>query len=240
MNEIQRRYLKRRKEEIFSRCNHDEMDCVCKRKFRREMKLIMEGNIPIRYIKLKFCDITHPSLKAHKKMVMKYCKDYKRYFKEGIGFYFYGSTGLGKTALGILILKYVREKGKSVYFIDLKDLVMRYTSIWNEVGEKKKEYQDKFEKEILSVDYLMIDGLGLDINSKMIYDIMEKVMTTRVNGNLPTILTARHSIDTFCTQKQCHVPDKMKSLIDSVCIEKRFSGVDFRRNKMEVISENLK
>jgi len=227
MDIVQKKYLKRRKEEIFEKCNHKKMNCDCMRKFKKEMKLI-RSNIPIKYISLKMKDITHPQIRIQKKVIKKYIKKIDEYFKRGIGFYLYGQTGLAKTALGVMILKAAIDKGKTAYFIDYRDLIDFYTKIWKMSGSEKGDTEKEFEDKIYCVDYLLIDNLGSEIKTKIDFSILEKILRKRNYANLPTIITSNVKITQYSRQKHCKFPDTMKSLLKANNKEIEFVGMDYR------------
>jgi len=226
LNRVEERFYKRQKKKILDKCTH-EGNCRCRRKVKWILNKI-EANIPLKYIRYGFKNMTHPDIQKAKKAIQFYVKNLDVYFDEGEGYYLHGSPGLGKTAFGTIILSYALSKGFTIYYEEFADLVEFYTKAWDKQGDAKEEIRHAFVDKVYESDFLMIDGLGLEIKSSIGTSIMERVVRTRVNYNLPTIYASRLSLDTLCEN---HFKSKaLLSLItESINNEITLVGKDARK-----------
>ena len=229
LNKIQKRYLLRQKKKIMVKCNHQDY-CRCKRKVKWIRNKI-EANIPLKYILYGFKDMNAKDVKEIKISIQLYVKKLHSYFEEGTGYYLSGKEGLGKTAFGTIALSYALSKGYSIHYEEFTDLIEFYTRAWDKQGNERDEIKADFVESIYESDFLMIDGLGQEIPSKININILERVVRTRVNYNLPTIYASRLPMDIFCEN---HLKSKaLLSLLTGSVKEVNFEGKDYRKEKQK-------
>ena len=231
LNKLQRKYLLRRKEELLKDCKHTGM-CECRKVFHLEMKKV-KANIPFKYINFELKDVTHQAIKTEKELVKSYIKSQAKYYKEGRGLYMWGQPGLAKTALGTIILSYALRKGYSAHYIEFQDLAEFYTKAWDFSGDERREIKEDYDEKINHVDFLMIDNLGQEIDTKINPNILEKVIRFRVYHQLPIIYTSNKKLSVYCRNLKSSSGIIHSLFAESIQREIEFQGADFRKTQMK-------
>lgn len=89
--------------------------------------------------------------------VEKYCNNLKKAREMGIGFLFMGQNGVGKTSLGIIILKEALARGYSAFYITLPEV---FRQIY--LGFKNTDILIELKKKLYNTDFLLLGELGKD------------------------------------------------------------------------------
>ena len=106
------------------------------------------------------------------------------------GLLFYGPVGVGKTHLGIGILKKLaEEKGIEGRMVDLRDLLDQLRSSYDERNERSQESQAQILASLLKTDLILIDELGAATPSDWVYETLELLIGTLYNRSMPVIVT---------------------------------------------------
>lgn len=108
------------------------------------------------------------------RLVKRYVEHWDEYKANNIGVLFYGDTGRGKSFYAACIANALIDKGVSVYFTTLKNLV-----------ELKTANYGKDNINLNKFDLLVIDDFGVENPSPTAYNIIEE----RCNSNKPLIVT---------------------------------------------------
>lgn len=127
----------------------------------------------------------------------------------------YGSLGRGKTAAACELLKMFEMKGHLGLFVLLYDMVAEIKETWNESSSEIVERQalERFIKPAL----LVVDEVGVQFSTVAERNLLYKVVVSRYNGNLPTIITTNIMLDAVQGMN-----DFNRSAGDRVC--SRFDG----------------
>ncbi|MDR0987526.1 MAG: ATP-binding protein [Ruminococcus sp.] len=140
----------------------------------------------------------------------------------------YGKTGLGKTHISLSIAKRVIEKGYSV----------AYNSIINLLGEINKEKFQRAddptadtERDAVNVDLLVIDDLGSEHNTPYAESILYNIINSRMNLKKPTIINC--NLDDFEDLRDRY-NDRIVSRIAAFYKRMRFVGSDIRQIKRKL------
>lgn len=149
--------------------------------------------------------------------------------EKGIGIFFHGVNGAGKTLLGVCILKAAILKGYSAQFASLGTLVQTLTEGWYD-DEKRRIYEDR----IKNVDFLMIDDLGKEYKSKtgLVELAFDNIIRYRSFRNKPIIVTTNTEIDQISNTYGASVV----SLLAGKFIPVKVTGWDFRK---KVLSKDI-
>lgn len=99
------------------------------------------------------------------------------------GIFFYGSNGVGKTMLSSIILKQAYRYRYSCQRVTFIKYVDSYTSSWN-----KEVETTTFWEHCKSVDYLVLEEVGKEIDSKITKPILEDLLRYREEKGLTTIM----------------------------------------------------
>ena len=104
------------------------------------------------------------------------------------GLLLYGPHGVGKTHLGIGILKAcIRSKGARAFFFETRELLRLVRDTYNRSVE---ETEMEILKPLLDADLLVLDDLGAERTSEWVQETLGLVVNTRYNAKRPTIFTS--------------------------------------------------
>lgn len=128
--------------------------------------------------------------------IKKLCNFSKNYCenigKLNYGVFFFGRAGAGKTYLSTAMVNYALDLGNRALFItagNLFDLMYTYTySFYRD----KKELQEKINQ-IKNVDFLVLDDLGSEVQTKQNNSFLSSILDSRIENNLATVITSNHT-----------------------------------------------
>ena len=128
-------------------------------------------------------------LKEVKNFVTEYINNIDKSFRINSGIFFNGSNGVGKTMLSCIILKEAyrhRYTSRRATFIEYID---KYTKVWSsKSSDEKNELEDTLYTYYKAVEFLVIDELGKEIDSKVATPILEDLLRYREDLGLVTII----------------------------------------------------
>lgn len=115
--------------------------------------------------------------------ILEYCKNYSNNFTvKSPSLLFQGSTGVGKTHLSLAIAGEVIKKGYAVVYGCVHTFALSF--------EKQRYEQDpECYTALINCDLLILDDLGVEINSPYPSAILYDVINTRIMKSLPTIIS---------------------------------------------------
>ncbi len=217
-------YLKEFKKKTISKCKKckgEDYDCDCYKKFRLEIKKV-KANIPPKYLGITLDEIDHPDVAKAKKAVIDYIENTDKYYKQGVGLYLYGTSGLGKTLLASIALTEALKKGYTGYFTDLTQCITMLLEGWYE-KDKKFNFIDK----ITESDFLVIDDIGREYSpaSKLNETTFDMVFRERANRMLPIIITSTKYQEELAVE----YGSRILSLFHEHLLPVEFKGADFRK-----------
>lgn len=124
----------------------------------------------------------------------------RRYVEEFIpgqthgGLLFHGSVGVGKTHLGIGILRRLaEEKGVEARIVDVRELLDRLRSSYDERNQRSQESQAQILSPIFKADLILIDELGAAQPSDWVKETLELLIGTLYNQARPVIVTTNYA-----------------------------------------------
>ncbi len=159
------------------------------------------------------------TIRGFMRNVLNFCKNYAQNFKlPAKGIIMTGSTGLGKTHLSLAIASEVINKG--YYAV--------YGSAPNLVRQAEEEHfgiveYSGFVKRLRECDFLVIDDLGAEFESKFSVSLIYELINSRINQGLPTVVSTNFSFE----QLQKRYNDRIVSRLSSFEILP-FLGSDIR------------
>lgn len=131
---------------------------------------------------------------AENKPLFEKCREYSERFEEfseeGKGLLLIGSCGVGKTHLAVSILKQIAEKGKSVMFGSMVEIIQNLKSSFDRKNETANE--SDIIGMLSEIDLLVIDDLGKENISNYVKMIAYQVINRRYCEMKPTIITTNN------------------------------------------------
>ena len=155
-----------------------------------EQSLILMG-VPKKYTSKTLKDFRDYG-NADLKEVRDFCEDYVENIEvnieEGRGIFFYGSNGVGKSFLSCIILKEVYRHRYSCRRVTFSQYISAYTESWGATkDEKDVSNQDLLDK-YKGVEFLVLEELGKEIDSKIAKPILEDLLRYREEHGLVTFI----------------------------------------------------
>lgn len=213
--------------------------CAC---WHREVAatFLRQSRIPPQYAKCSFSNfIQYPNdqlVRAVKKA---------RVFADAFpviekGLFFIGPPGIGKTHLGVAVLRHVVEtKGVRGLFYDTRTL---FSNIRGAYQSSTLRSEAEILREVTRAELLVFDDLGSIRLTDWVEETMNLIVTTRYNDRRPTIFTSNHEdaretddLDSLLVR----VGFRMHSRLHRMCDFLEYSGPDFGDFNYPPTSENL-
>ncbi len=196
--------------------------CECTRRDVAQFE-IAQARIPKRYedVSLRTSemlpDIREPYRKA-REYVIKYSP------KENKGLYIFGSTGSGKTHLGICILKALIEQGYDGVFYNVIDLLDEIRSTFN--PDDLTNTKSRLEKD-LQRQVLVLDDFGAQKTSAWVADRLYAIINKRYQDCKTLIITSNFKLEDLKMKTDSRLYSRMIEMLDPI----EFKSNDFRRRK---------
>jgi len=186
--------------------------------------------VPKKFHHLSIKDFEHfnnEDLKKIKDFMENYLNNLHKVFDSNEGILFYGSNGSGKTMLSSLIVKEAykyRYTSKRATFVQY---ISEYTRVWGE--RDKEEAEEVFYNDFKAVEFLVLEEVGKEIDSKISSPILEDCLRYREDHGLVTIicsnLTPKDLVDKYGMS--------IGSLIKGNCVPIKIESKDQRNNSFK-------
>jgi DNA replication protein DnaC len=111
----------------------------------------------------------------------------------GRGLWLMGTTGTGKTTLGMLVAKSILAAGKTVGIYFAPKLLTRIRQTYQE-AESNSAYDDFFRR-VTSVDLLYIDDLGSERHTDWVVEQLYALVNERYERQQPLLVTSNSGSD---------------------------------------------
>lgn len=131
-----------------------------------------------------------------KLFVEKFLMNLEEHLNNGDGIFFCGSNGVGKTMLSCIIMKEAYKMRYMCRRISFAQYIDYYTNSWG--YENNVEEIDKYEW-FKSCDFLVLEELGKEIDSKIAKPILEDLLRYRQENNKSTIICSNLTPEDFKT-----------------------------------------
>jgi DNA replication protein DnaC len=159
-------------------------DCVLAERTPRQFAV---ARIPLRY---EHCDFDNfdeldESLKQAKFWARRYAEEFRP--DTDVGLLFMGRAGVGKTHLGVAVLKsLIVAKGVAGLFYDFRELLKEIQSSYNPISQTSEV---AVLEPVLSADVLVLDDFGAVKPSAWVQDTVGYIINARYNDRRPLLLT---------------------------------------------------
>lgn len=131
-----------------------------------------------------------------KQFVFSYISTIDLAFSNNLGIFFNGSNGVGKTMLSCLIAKEAYRHRYSTRRCTFVEYIDKYTKVWGaRSAEEKETYEDELYTYYKSVEFLILDEVGKEIDSKVSAPILEDLLRYREDNGLVTIICTNLNFD---------------------------------------------
>lgn len=137
-------------------------------------------------------------LQSVKTFIGNYIERIETMFRINSGIFFNGSNGVGKTMLSSIVAKeayrhrYTARRSTFVEYID------KYTKAWGARStEEKEQYEDELYTYYKAVEFLVLDEVGKEIDSKVAAPILEDLLRYREDNGFVTIVCTNLNLDTM-------------------------------------------
>lgn len=128
-------------------------------------------------------------LNTVKELISDYIENIDFNFENNKGLFLYGSNGVGKTMLSCIVLKEAykhRYSARRTTFVEYMD---KYTKLWNaRTSEEKELIEDTLYTYYKGVEFLVLEEVGKEIDSKISAPILEDLLRYREDKGLVTII----------------------------------------------------
>lgn len=159
------------------------------RHFINEQSLILMG-VPKHFCKVTLNDFkTYPGVEEVKVFVQNYIEHLYENIENNQGIFFCGSNGVGKSMLSCIILKEAYRRRYSCRRITFSQYINYYTEAWNVKDKSEKDVvESDFYERYKGVEFLVLEEIGKEIDSKIAQPILEDLLRYREEHGLVTII----------------------------------------------------
>ncbi|MGA1867485.1 MAG: ATP-binding protein [bacterium] len=208
---------------------------------RRKEGLLLETNISTRYKHCTFDNFETLSTQGSflsptkaqltpamaKEVVQEFVKEYPMKKR---GLLIIGSCGVGKTHLGVALIKtLIKEKGVPCIFYDFRDLLNEIKASY----KSTRSVESSILKPVLEKDVLVLDELGAEKITEWTRDTLAFIINRRYNENLTTIFTSNWLDDAGADEEtlQDRIGYRLRSRLYEMCRVIEIVGEDYRKRE---------
>lgn len=196
-------------------------DHVCDCEYQLQLhKHYLAAGIGMTYQRLDWEDYTGPPEAVDK--LLKYMDLRDSFLHRGMGLYFMGSYGTGKTMLANLALKELVKDGYRCWATTFSQTVEMFTAGWSDKAE-----QAYFQQKFINSQVLLLDDLGKELTGtrlKLAETTFDAILRQRVQAGRATIITTNMTP----ADLEEGYGSAALSLVREKSIELTFAGDDFR------------
>jgi DNA replication protein DnaC len=184
-----------------------------------------------------------PSLAAALEKAMAFCSGYPHLgADEGLGLLFCGDNGVGKTHLGVGVLReLVETKGARGQFWDFHELIREIKSSYD---PETKTTELQVLEPVVEADVLLLDDLGAWKMTDWMNDTLFYILNSRYMAQRPTLITTNYQDVTreealsadplrrreFLVER---IGQRLRSRLMEMCLVVRLSGTDHRQARQQ-------
>lgn len=196
--------------------------CECNERYQ-EYLLYANAGIPEPYWLKNMADYVAPDTDTLR-LSGEYLRRLPEMYTKGVGLYFWGPFGVGKSGLMAEILKGVlRSRKYSASFQFFPDVMQTLTNFDSVAPERRAQMESLLEH----TDFLVIDDVGREYRregSNWVGANMDAYLRKRMNANLPTLMTSNFSL----AKVKEFYGDSILSVFTGSLVEVAVVGRDFR------------
>lgn len=198
------------------------------RQFERYNNLIKQS-----LLNPKFKDLTFETLDLEgadetfltaKKRCEVFVEKWNQVREEGLGFYIYGNSGLGKTALTVCVGKKLLNRYIPVMFSSFIEIIKQIQASYN---DKSNISEMSLIRELTRVPLLIVDDLGAERLNKFQNETIYYIIDTRYKEMMPTIFSSNYSLNELLEQGlEQRTVDRINEMSTAVM---KLTGANYRK-----------
>lgn len=128
-------------------------------------------------------------LEKVKSFFLDYLTNIGSVFQDNKGVLLYGSNGVGKTMLSCMIVTQAYKHRYTARRVTFVDYINAYAKMWGARTPDEKEYlEQEFYNNYKSVEFLILEEIGKEIDSKVATPILEDCLRYREDKGLVTVI----------------------------------------------------
>ena len=143
----------------------------------------------------------------------------------------YGKTGLGKTHLSLAVANRVLEKGYSVIYDSIINILQK---IEREHFSRDHNYETL--DLVMKTDLLILDDLGTEYESQFYSSTIYNIINTRLNSGKPTIINTNLELSVIRRRYDERVVSRITGVYR--CMEFKGEDVRFQLKQKELKNKN--
>lgn len=212
--------------------------CDCQLRARAQ-SLLAAARIPKRY---EHCELSNFEFDGpHRALAparMAACRFVEEYPLEGAGLLLIGGIGVGKTHLGVGIIKeLIQSKGVACLFYDYRELLKQ---IQNSYNDSVQATELEVLRPVFETEVLVLDELGAVKPTEWVWDTVSLILNTRYNDKRTTIITTNFDDKPAgavggprgAAREETlgdRIGERMRSRLHEMCRIVKMEGQDFRQ-----------
>lgn len=203
--------------------------CKCKKEDLR-LKLINDAHIPQRYTNCALHNYEPTPGNVSQMRAINYAHRFVHdYPVVDRGLLFTGSVGVGKTHLGVGILRGLMEKGIPCIFWEYGPLLKTIQASYNKASQASEM---EILEPVFQTEVLLLDEVGALKPSEWVLDMMRLIIGSRYSENRITIVTTNYA-DAVATEGdellEERIGVRLRSRLFQMCKTVAIEGEDYRR-----------
>jgi len=153
----------------------------------REFNIVKFLNIPTRFQNANLKEVRKNLPPGKWEFLKNYLRDFKTYYKKGVGLLLIGAPGVGKTYTVCAILKFLYQKYRIPgYFTDTKELAIKFRKAF------ESDEASKVLNALFKIPILVLDDLGNETLTDWYKEILTSLINARYNGKKLTFITTNY------------------------------------------------
>lgn len=206
------------------------------RSYLSPKNLILMG-VPKKFHELcieDFCTFDDKDLAKVRDYVEDYLDRLPEAFSNNEGLFLYGSNGVGKTFIACMIVKEAYRRRYTSRRVTFVEYMSSYTRMWGAKTPDEKEYlEQEFYNNYKAVEFLVLEEIGKEIDSKVAAPILEDCLRYREDHGLVTVICTNLDLSEVKNRYGASVYSLLKGNMTPICIEGRDKRREFYSDRLE-------